>query len=275
VKRLEDRIAVVTGAGSGIGRATCEALAREGCHVAAVDRDRTSAEVTAETVRAMGRTASVHEVDVSDRERMMALPEQILAAHGGVEIVVNNAGVTIAKSFEEHTLDDLDWIVGINFWGVVYGCRAFLPHLRAADEGHLVNLSSMAGLVGLPMQSSYCATKFAVRGLSESLSVELSGTNVGVTVVMPGPFRTKVLRSARSDGSPQTGRLADLLERHARPPSVVADRIVTAIRKRHSRVVVGVEARLSEAFQRVAPSTLLGALGWGYRKAKRSQYAPW
>lgn len=268
MKRLQDRVAVVTGGGSGIGRATCERLAREGCDVAVVDLNAASAEETAGLVRAHGRRASVHVANVADKARMTALPAEVMAEHGRVEILVNNAGVTVARTFEEHTLEDLEWIVGINFWGVVYGCKLFLPLLRAADEAHIVNISSMAGLLGLPMQSSYCATKFAVRGFTESLAAELSSSPVGVTAIFPGSIRTQVLRSSRHTGDGSIDRLADLLERHARPPSVVAGRIVKAIRKRQSEVVIGAEAHLSDWLQRASPAAASSILSWGFEKAR-------
>ncbi len=269
MKRLEGRVAVVTGGGSGIGRATSLRLAEAGCDVAVVDLAVSNAEETAELVRALGRRASVHHADVSDKARMAALPEEVASAHAKVNVLVNNAGVTAFYSFEEQTLDDFEWVAGINFWGVVYGCKFFLPHLRAADEAHIVNVSSMAGLLGLPMQSSYCASKFAVRGFSESLLAELAHTTVGVTVVFPGPFRTKVVRSARNADGQTVGQLANLLESYARPPEEVAAGIVNAIRRRQSHVVVGPVGHLTNLASRVSPSSAVTVLNWGYERARR------
>jgi NAD(P)-dependent dehydrogenase (short-subunit alcohol dehydrogenase family) len=269
VKRLSDRVAVVTGAGSGIGRATSVRLAAAGCDLAVVDIDANGAEETADIVRQSGRRASVHVADVSNKARMAALPLEVMDAHGRVHVLVNNAGVTIAHSFEEHTLEDLEWIVGVNFWGVLYGCKFFLPHLTVEDEAHIVNVSSMAGFIGLPMQSSYSATKFAVRGFTESLSAELFGTSVGVTAVFPGPVRTKVLRSSRHAGDGAVDKLADLLERHARPPTLVADRIVRAIRRNEPRVAVGLGARFTDWTSRLSPRAAGGLLGWAFAQAKK------
>jgi NAD(P)-dependent dehydrogenase (short-subunit alcohol dehydrogenase family) len=270
VKRLENRVAVVTGAGSGIGRATCQRLAAEGCDIAAVDINEQAAHETAHRVRAAGRRSSVHLADVADKMRMAALPAEVIEAHGRANVLVNNAGVTIAYTFEEHTIEDLEWIVGVNLWGAIYGCKFFLPHLRAEDEAHIVNISSMAGLLGLPMQSSYCATKFAVRGLSESLAAELAGTSVGVTVVFPGPISTNVLRSSRHAEGGTVSRLANLLERHARPPADVAKRIVTAIRSKQSHMSVGAGAHFTDWLSRVSPSATGALLGWGFGRAR-----PW
>jgi NAD(P)-dependent dehydrogenase (short-subunit alcohol dehydrogenase family) len=269
VKQLAGKVAVVTGAGSGIGRATSALLAKAGCELALVDLNAAGLEETARQVRSAGQKASVHVADVSNKARMEALPAAVLEAHGAVHILINNAGVTVAYAFEEHSLDDFEWIVGVNFWGAVYGCKFFLPHLRAQKEAHIVNISSMAGLLGLPMQSSYCATKFAVRGFTESLAAELATTSIGVSVVFPGPFRTNVLRSSRHAPDGQIARLSALLERYARPPEEVAARIVSAIRGRHSHVRVGPQAYLTDWLSRSSPSAASALLGWGFSMAQR------
>jgi NAD(P)-dependent dehydrogenase (short-subunit alcohol dehydrogenase family) len=267
VQRLEGRVAVVTGAAGGIGRATSELLARRGCDLALVDVNEAGLAESAACVLAAGRRASLHVADVSDRARMAGLPAEVLAEHGHAHVLVNNAGVTVSRPFEAHSLEDLDWIVGINFWGVVLGCRAFLPVLRREEEAHVVNLSSMAAFVGMPMQSSYCATKAAVRAFSEALAAELSGSRVGVSSVHPGAVRTGILRAARGDGSPARDRLTSLMERHARPPERVAEAIVRAIERRRFRVVVGAESRLTDWAVRSFPGLPRRLLGWGWRRA--------
>ena len=160
---------MVTGAASGIGRATALRLAEKGAHLALVDvNDRGLTEVRAEIER-LGRRVSVHDCDVADRSRMEDLVRAVESAHGCVHIVVNNAGVGVASSFEDLPLEDFHWLIGINFWGVVHGCKLFLPLLRRQDEAHIVNISSVFGIMGMPLNSAYCASKFAVAGLSESL----------------------------------------------------------------------------------------------------------
>ena len=264
MKRLSGRVAVVTGAGSGIGRATSLALAERGCSIAVVDVQPDGAEETADLIRSLGTRASVHVADVRDPKRMGELPSEVESSLGSCQILVNNAGVTAAGAFADETVEDLRWIVDINVWGVVHGCRAFLPMLREADEAHIVNMSSMVGLLGLPHNVSYSLTKGAVRAFSEALRAELVTTRVGVTVVFPGAIHTNITAGARGG---QAARLAEMgqsrLAPHVmRPPSAVARRIVSAIERDRARVVVGPDAHVVSALTRVLPgrSGLVGRL---------------
>jgi len=255
MQRMEGRIAVVTGGGSGIGRATCLALADAGCDVAVVDLSADRAAATAAEVRARGRRASTHAADVADPDAVDALPRAVVAEHGACHIVVNNAGVTSAGAFEAESLDDLRWIVGVNLWGVVHGCHSFLPVLREADEAHIVNLSSMVGLLGLPHNASYSLTKGAVRSFSEALRAELVATQIGVSTVFPGAIRTDITNTARGSHAAKLAAMGQsrLAPIAMRPPDVVARRIVRAIRRDRARVVVGPDARVVDLLARLLP----------------------
>lgn len=261
-------MAVVTGAGGGIGRATSVLLAQRGCHLALVDVNEAALSGTAELVTSFGRTASTHVADVSNAARMEELPGEVVDAHGGCHVLVNNAGVTSAGRLERESLEDLHWIVGINVWGVIYGCKFFLPLLREADEAHIVNLSSMAGLLGLPRNASYSMTKGAVRTFTEALRSELITTDIGVTSVHPGAINTAIAKSARgAEGSrlANTGSssMAPFVTEHVlRQPEDVARKIVRAIELNRARTLVGFDAHILDISSRLLPgrSGLIGRL---------------
>ncbi len=200
--RLDDKVtAAVTGAGSGIGRALALDLARRGCALALCDVDAERLEATAEMVASAGAVATVAVVDVAARDSVRAWAEAAMHDHGSVQLVVNNAGVALGSTVECTSYEDAEWLMGIDFWGVVHGTKAFLPHMLAADEGCIVNLSSVFGLIGVPTQSMYNAAKFAVRGFTESLSIELAArrSSVRALLVHPGGIRTDIARRARLD----------------------------------------------------------------------------
>jgi short-subunit dehydrogenase len=271
MRRLEGRVAVVTGAGSGIGRATAVLLAERGCALALVDLDEASLAETARLVQAGDRKVSLHVADVADRARMEHLPGEVLSEHGHVHILMNNAGVSVIGTLLEQRLDDFHWLMGINFWGVVYGCKLFLPFLLAEDEAQIVNISSMFGFIGIPSQISYNASKYAVRGFSEALSSELSGTNVGVTCVHPGGIRTNVVRASRistDDDVAEKQRTIESFERFAHSPEKAARKIVRAIERNQARVRIGPEAYLTDWLKRLFPVSTQRLVGWGWRRSR-------
>jgi short-subunit dehydrogenase len=210
----------------------------------------------------------VHVADVADRARMERLPAEVLAEHGRVHVLVNNAGVSVSGALVDQSLDDFAWLMGINFWGVVYGCKFFLPALLAQDEAHIVNISSMFGFVGVPTQISYNAAKYGVRGVSDALLSELSGTRVGVTVVHPGGIRTNIVRASRASTArdvEETKNIAETFERRAMLPERAAEKIVRGIERNRGRVLIGVEAYLADWAKRLFPTGTQRLIGRLFR----------
>jgi short-subunit dehydrogenase len=272
MKRLQGRVAVVTGAASGIGRALSVALAERGCALALVDVNPAGLEETADRVRALGRKVSVHPADVAERARMERLPAEVVAEHGHVHVLVNNAGVSVSGQLVDQSLDDFAWLMGINFWGVVYGCKLFLPQLLAEDEAHIVNISSMFGLVGVPTQISYNAAKYAVRGISDALLSELADTRVRVTCVHPGGIKTNIVRASRvssANDEAEKATMIETFERRAMPPERAAAKIVRAIERDKARLMIGAEAYLADWAKRLFPVSTQRLIGWGWRRFSR------
>jgi short-subunit dehydrogenase len=270
MKQINGRVAVVTGAGSGIGRAVSLELARRGVDIALVDIDEARLLDVKAAIEATGRYASLHLVDVSSQQQMAALPERVIAEHGAVHILINNAGVSVNLSFEQQDVADLEWITGINYWGVMYGCKYFLPYLQKAEQAHIVNMSSLAGLTGMKGQSSYAATKFAVRGLSECLYVELANSSVGITCVHPGAVATNILEAARMDSTHKEKMLK--MFHLAMPPEKAALLIVKAIEKNRFKLVFCVESRILDYMKRLTPVATLKLMRLANRAgAKRPQ----
>jgi NADP-dependent 3-hydroxy acid dehydrogenase YdfG len=201
VKTLDDKVVVITGAASGIGRALAVDVAGRRARVAISDIDEAGLAETVERAKAAGaREVRSDRLDVADRAAFAAYAVAVAEHFGRVDVVVNNAGVALAGDVEDLEYADMDWIIGIDYWGVVHGTKEFLPHLIASGDGHLVNMSSLFGLVSMPGQSMYNSAKYAVRGFSEALREELliAGHPVGVTVVHPGGIKTAIARNART-----------------------------------------------------------------------------
>lgn len=252
------KVAVVTGAASGIGRAVARSLAARGCDVAIADVNMAGLD---ETARLIGNRARVttHHLDVADRAEVAAFPDGIAAVHGRVDILVNNAGVALGDTFDHASGDDFDWLMRINFDGVVQMTRAFLPLLRQRPAAQLVNLSSLFGLVAPPGQTAYAASKFAVRGFSNALRQELIAQKspVRVTVVHPGGIATNIAESARMSANIAPELVAKQRARFERalrmPPERAGEIIVKAIERRAARVLVGNDAKLVSVVERMMP----------------------
>ncbi len=253
MKEFRSKVAVVTGAASGIGRATALRLAERGCRLVLADIDRDGLESIAKEVAELGAKTSTHVVDVSSSEQMEAFAGEVEDLYGAVDLLINNAGVALAGTFAEQRLQDLEWLVGINYWGVIYGCHYFLPLLKRQDEAHIVNVSSMFGFLGLPEQSGYCATKAAVRALSESLWAELRQDKIGVTSIHPGCIDTSIVASSRMDDDGDRESARELFSLRGAPPDAVAVAILRGIEKNKLRVRVRPESVVSEWLKRIFP----------------------
>ncbi|MDB5900652.1 MAG: short-chain dehydrogenase, partial [Ramlibacter sp.] len=258
---MRGKVAAITGAGSGLGRALALGLARGGATVAVSDIDEAGLAETARQLAALGAAFGATRLDVADRAAVFAWANATAQAHGRVNLVINNAGVALAAAAESVRLEDFQWIMGINFWGVVHGTQAFLPHLRASGAGHVVNISSIFGIVAMPTQATYNASKFAVRGFTESLRMEMQaeGAAIGVTCVHPGGIATNIARAGRIDPQLQrlTGQDADTFRRESdrmlqvTTPEAAARQVLAGVRRNASRVLVGRDARVLDIMQRL------------------------
>ena len=272
---IRSSAAVVTGAASGIGRALALQLAARGCDVALADRDEVGLRsIAAEISDTHKQKVSVHLVDVSVPHQLDDLAKAAIASHPGLNIVVNNAGVALFGQFHEIDQADMEWLMNINFWGVVHGTRAFLPHLQQQREAHIVNLSSIFGIIAPPGQTAYAAAKFAVRGFSESLRHELqmAGSPVKLSVVHPGGVATNIVRNSRAGvGVTDNARRAQSIERFdamARTtPAAAALRIIAGIESNAPRILIGNDARFMDVLQRLRPGTYWAVLAKRIEKA--------
>jgi NAD(P)-dependent dehydrogenase (short-subunit alcohol dehydrogenase family) len=251
-------VAVVTGAGSGIGRALAQQLAAAGSALAIADVDEAGLAETAASLRGNAEI-STHVLDVSDEAAVRAFAEDVVARHRRVTLLMNNAGVALLGQFEEISLDDFRWLMNINFWGVVYGVTYFLPLLKRQPRAHIVNVSSVFGLVAPVGQSAYSASKFAVRGFTEVLRHELQGSNVSVSCVHPGGIRTAIARRARLGANAPAGSREEAVARFDRLTPNSADeaaaRILQGVERREPRILIGRDARQIDVLQRLRPAT--------------------
>ncbi|CCE08057.1 putative short-chain dehydrogenase [Bradyrhizobium sp. STM 3843] len=266
--------AAITGAASGIGRALAHELAARGCDLALADRDEAGLASLADEIARSGRQVSTHRLDVSDAGAVAEFADAATRAHPALNILINNAGVALAGTFAEISQADMEWLFNINFWGVVHGTRAFLPHLARRPEAHIVNLSSIFGIVAPPGQSAYAAAKFAVRGFSESLRHELAVAQspVRLSVVHPGGVATAIARNARMGQSmTDNERRVQGIERFERfaktTPRQAALRIIKGIERNEPRILIGSDARFMDVLQRLMPGTYWKVLAKQLEKA--------
>jgi NAD(P)-dependent dehydrogenase (short-subunit alcohol dehydrogenase family) len=254
MKAFGGKVSVITGAGSGIGRALAVDLAGRGARLALSDVDLVSVAETAARCEKVGAEVRHYQLDVADRAAVLANAEAVAAEFGVVNLVINNAGVALLASVAEMTWEDLEWVMNVDYWGVVHGTKAFLPHLIASGDGHLVNISSVFGLVGVPTQSAYNSAKFAVRGFTEALRQEMliEKRRVGVSCVHPGGIRTNIVRNARVDGGSTTEEQVSGFERIARTtPERAAAVILRGVERNRPRILVGPDAYVFDALPRL------------------------
>lgn len=271
---FDGRVAVITGAASGIGRALAVELATRGSHLALCDVNEVALAETAHLAEAHGGKVTRKVVDVARRDEVHTFAEVVRAEHGRVDAIVNNAGVTVIDTVAQATYEDLEWIFGINLWGVIHGTKAFLPYLLERGEGWVVNVSSVFGFIAIPNQSAYNATKFAVRGFTEALRQELRGTGVTATCVHPGGIRTDIVRGSRFRRT-HDGKVNDKesqieqFERLARTSAAQAARVIAdGMARRSPRILIGHDAHLIEALQRLLPVSYPRVVDAAMRRAR-------
>ena len=264
MKDFKNKVAAITGAASGMGRTLSLELARRGCHLAISDVNETGLAETAQMAGKFGVKVTTAKLNVADREAMNAWADQVVREHGKVNLIFNNAGVALGAFLDTVSPKDFEWIMGINFWGVVWGTQAFLPHLKKSGDGHVINISSLFGLMSLPSQGTYNASKFAVRGFTEALRQELDMEACGVsaTCIHPGGIRTNIARDARMDhsitaktgGSAQAAkdRFDKLL--NATSAESAARQILRGVEGNQRRVLVGLDAKFLDKLVRVLGS---------------------
>jgi len=258
MQELADKVAAITGAASGIGQMLAVNLAVKGCAVAISDIDMNGLEKTAAMVKKQNGKVSIHKVDVADRRQVVNYAADVATQHGRVDLIINNAGVSVAESIDDVSYEDFEWLMGINFWGVVYGSKAFLPYLKKQPEGHIVNISSVNGFISWPNHAPYCSSKFAVKGFTETLWQELRKTTIRVSCVHPGGIRTNIARNTRfykSPGNQMTHEQAvkEFEKVAGTSTDKAADIIIAGILKNKRRILVGPDAYVLDFLTRLFP----------------------
>ena len=262
MKNFKNKVAAITGAGSGIGQQLAVLLAKQGCHLSLSDVNAQGLAQTVELLEKSNVRVTTQKLDVADRDAMKLWAADTVQNHGSVNMIFNNAGVALGSTVEGASYEELEWIVNINFWGVVYGTKEFLPLIKKSGEGHIINISSLFGLTAQPTQSAYNATKFAVRGFTESLRQELDIENCGVSAlcVHPGGIRTNIANAAKMNGSLRAlgmnpEKSAKTFNKLLRcPPEEAARQILDAVQKDKRRLLIGNDAKTLDLIQRVLPT---------------------
>jgi short-subunit dehydrogenase len=273
--------AAVTGAASGIGRALAQQLAQRGCDLALADVDEVGLKSIADEITSAGASKVLtRRVDVANATQVQAFAHEATAAFPTLRVIINNAGVALQGQFEELDLSQIQWLMGVNFWGVVHGTQAFLPHLQQQPWGHIVNLSSIFGIIGPPGNCAYAASKFAVRGFSESVRHELAmnASPVRLSVVHPGGVKTHIARNSQPGAMlrERGGRDEALrrFEQMARTtPTQAALRIIRGIERNEPRILIGSDARVMDWLQRLRPARYWSVMAGMFSRLSRDGQA--
>jgi NAD(P)-dependent dehydrogenase (short-subunit alcohol dehydrogenase family) len=271
---LSGGVAVVTGAGSGIGRALAQRLAEAGSALALTDVDEAGLAETAQLIGSRKALVTTNRLDVAIEAGVSAFAEEVGRKHGRVTLLINNAGVAMEGTFEEISLEDFRWLMNINFWGVVYGVKFFLPMLKREQRAHIVNISSLYGLIAPPGQPAYSSSKFAVRGFTECLRHELAETSVHVSCVHPAGIRTAIARRARVGAGVKRTDVEDKVARFEKyfrtAPEEAAARILRGVERSEPRILIGSDAYKIDILQRLRPGTYWKALSRKYKEITRA-----
>ena len=253
---LRNGVVALTGAASGIGAELAVQLGRAGTHLALIDRDAAGLAATCSRI-GPGVRVSSHLIDLSDKQAIVALPQAVAAVHGGVNILISNAGVALVGPFDDYGETDFEWLMNINFWAGVHLSRAFMPWLAQAPIAQIVYVSSVYGLIGVPGNVAYCASKFAIRGFAESLRQEIKHTGIGVTIVHPGGVNTNIARTAKiaagTDPVIAQEGIAQFQKLLRTKSTAAATSIVKAIQQRRQRVLIGADAHVIDGMKRLMP----------------------
>lgn len=262
MRQFKDKVCVITGAGSGIGAACARAMAKEGAIIIGADLRMEMLQSVADDVNEAGGRMEAHQLDVADRDAVFALAAKVEKTHGAADLVLNNAGVAHGAPVAEMTMDNFQWVMDIDFWGVVHGTQAFLPAMIARGSGHIANVSSIFGLIGVPTQSAYNAAKFGVLGFGEALRHEVKEQGIGVSTIHPGGINTNIVRHARFQQGPEMeNEREEAIQRFAQftmtQPEGAAKTIIKGIKRNKARILIGPDAHLVDWVRRIFPTHYL------------------
>ena len=270
MKTFNNKVAAITGAGSGMGRALAKSLASRGCHLGLADINEAALEETAINCRNYGVKVTTYLVDTSNQEAVYTYADDVVRDHSHVNLVFNNAGVSLTDTVEHMNYKDFNWLMDINFWGVVYGSKAFLPHMQKVEEAHIVNTSSIFGTIAVPSQSAYNASKFAVRGFTYALRMELEETHINVSCVQPGGVKTNIVKDSRyvaaDNTAPTKEEFAATFETVANlTPEQAAEKILKGVMKNKAQILVGRDALFVSILERLAPVLYQKLIGKAFK----------